>query len=134
MKTTTVKKEIKKRFGSMTKFAILIGVDRYELQKFFAAAEKNMTPERQARLKQLDALAKSTKDKPIATDLTPEICDVIKREIENKYQGGIPEFCERHDFANTSVHQIIKGYRKTITPGIKKMLSILEIEYDKRGT
>lgn len=128
MTTTTLKKTIKDRFGSMAKFAKLINIDRYELQKFFAAADKKMTPERKKRIQELHKLAKGTKDRPVESDLTPEIRTQIREAIEEQF-GGVTEFCEANPKFNVfSVWQIINGRRKTISAAVKKIMTILEIQ------
>ena len=68
MNLKTVQKSIKKKFGTMTKFAELVKIERYDLQKFFAAASKKMTPEREKQLQAIEALVKST---PLTTARRP---------------------------------------------------------------
>lgn len=129
--TTTIqlKSKIKKRFGSMTKFAKLVNMDRYELQKFFAAAEKKMTPEREKRISELMKLAKDTKNIPINSEITEPLRKKIKAAVDDQY-GGVSEFCSKNpDFSVYSVWQIIGGRRKTISATVKKLIQTLKIEH-----
>lgn len=121
-----LKKRIKRKFGSISTFAKLIKTDRYELQKFFAAAEKKLTDERKTRAKQLTDLVKSTKRTATSDELTPEIRQAIKDAIEKQF-GNVPAFCEQKGFNSFSVWQIINGNRKLVTPMVNKMLKILNL-------
>lgn len=127
MTTTSLKTIIKDRFGSLTKFAILIKKDRYELQKFFAAAEKKMTPEREEKLKELEFLALNTENKATSEELTDEIRDRIREEINNR--GGATAFCEKNpEFNVFSVRQAYNGNRIKISPSVRKLMKKLKIK------
>jgi HD-GYP domain-containing protein (c-di-GMP phosphodiesterase class II) len=125
MTTKKLKKVIKERFGSMTKFAALIKVDRYELQKFFAAADKNYTKERKQRVLELHALALNTPVENTDTELTEEIRTALEARIEEL--GGVSKFCEDHpEFSKVSVWHILNGTRKTVNPTVKKLIEITQ--------
>lgn len=128
MTTKQLKKKIKNKFGTLAKFAKLIGREPYDLQKFFAAADKKMTPERLAEMIELNAKVGIIKNNPVSTDLTPELRKKIKETIIEKH-GGVTEFCDTHpDFSAFSVWQMINGRRKTISAAVKKLLNLLEIQ------
>jgi hypothetical protein len=127
MQIKTVKKLIKNKFGTMSKFAELIKIDSYDLQKFFAAASKKMTPEREKYLQTLESLVKTTAAKSRINEISPELRKKIEAGI-NEY-GGVLHFClENPQFNHTSVYHIIQGRRKKITFGVKRLLNILKIE------
>jgi hypothetical protein len=128
MTTTILKTTIKEKFGSMTKFAKLIGMDRYELQKFFAAAEKKMTPEREEKLKKLADQAEKTSNKATEEDMTDALRDRIREEINNR--GGATAFCEANpEFNIFSVRQAYNGNRLKITPAVRKLMKKLKIKH-----
>jgi len=125
--TTQVKQKIKRKFGTLSKFARLVAMDRYELQKLFAATEKNMNEERQKRMVDLFELAERTKASATANELTPKLRKAIKTAIDLEY-GGVEQFCKTNpEFNKFSVWQIVNGYRKNITPAIKKLINTLKI-------
>jgi hypothetical protein len=127
MHIKTVKKLIKNKFGTMSKFAELIKIDGYDLQKFFAAASKKMTPEREKYLEALQALIKSTPAKSRVNEISPELRKKIEEGI--KEYGGALHFCrENPQFNHTSVYHIVQGRRKKITTQVKNLLYILKIE------
>jgi len=107
----------------MTKFAALIKVDRYELQKFFAAADKNYTKERKQRVLELHSLAMNTPVGNTDKELTEEIRTALEARIEEL--GGVSKFCEDHpEFNKVSVWHILNGTRKTINPAVEKLIQI----------
>lgn len=121
-----LKFNIKEKFGSITKFAELVKVERYDLQKFFAAAEKKMTPERQQYLDTLGKLVKFTKVKPLPSELDGPIRKKIAKAIEDF--GGVEYFCQENPrFNPTSVRHIINGTRKRINNSVKSLLTHLKI-------
>lgn len=129
MQIKTVKKLIKNKFGTMSKFAELIKMDGYDLQKFFAASSKKMTPEREKYLQTLQSLVKSTPAKSRVSEISPELRKQIEEGI--KEYGGALHFCrENPQFNHTSVYHIIQGRRKKITTSVKNLLNILKIEYN----
>lgn len=121
-------KIVRKRFGSMTRFAKQANLEYYDLQKLFAASKKKMTPEREKEYAKLIALAKATKNDVTSNDLTQEIRDDIKGNME--VMGGVQKFCEDHPgFNQFSVWQIINGRRKTVNGTVKNLLNILNIPH-----
>jgi hypothetical protein len=110
----------------MTRFAELAKLEYYELQKLFSAWDKKETPERKKRFEELIQLAKDTKNVTTPRDLTLEKRTAIKTAIESA--GGVHKFCEDHpEFNPTSLWQIMKGRRKTVSASVKKLLETLKI-------
>lgn len=127
MTTKGIKAKIKKKFGSLTKFATLAKLDRYQLQKFFAAAEKNMTPERKAYILELDKIANATKVEATKYELSESIRQMISDKLHE--MGGVKKFCTEHPgFSEVSIFQVINGTRKRITDKVQSLIKILNIQ------
>lgn len=134
MQAVELKNFIKNKFGTISKFAVLAKQDQYELQKFFAVAERNTgipgsdkVKAREKRIQSLHKLAEKTKVKPT----TNEIDDATRERIADgvKEFGGIRFFCsENPEFTEESVSHIIVGRRKRLTPMVKKLLKTLKID------
>ncbi len=122
-----VQKSIKVKFGSLTKFAALVKMERYDLQKFFAAAAKKMTPEREKQLDAIKALVKSTKVAKLDNEITNDLRAQITQAIEDF--GGASYFCQENpQFNYTSLNHIMQGRRKRISASVKNLLSTLNIK------
>lgn len=132
MKTETFKKYIKNKFGSMSKFALLVKIDRYEIQKLIAAQEKNPNNEREKQLSEWYQLARKTANKPAGNELTEELRVRLKLTIDAL--GGVGKFVEDNpEFNATSLFHILNGTRKTINAKVKWLLKILNIEISEDG-
>lgn len=118
---------IKRKFGTISKFCRLSGVDRYETQKLFAASNKKMNEERQDLLQQLSKICSFTdKDGNTNKDLTPNLRKLIKAAIDE--QGGVDTFVATNpEFSRTSIFQIIKGRRKFRTAKVNHLIDTLKI-------
>lgn len=123
---------MKERFGSMTRFAKLAGLEYYDLQKLFSASAKKMTPERKQEFKRLIEIAKTTEVEPLTTDLTPALRQLIGERLEEV--GGVGQFCIDHpEFNQFSVWQILNGRRKTVSASVKKLLETLKIQLNEKA-
>lgn len=121
-----LKKLIKHKFGKITTFTSLIGMDHYAFTMLMSASTKNMTDERQEEIQRLAKLVRTTKVEPTKDELTLEIRKRMKQQIDERF-GGIPGFCiDNPAFRPNSVWHIIEGRRKRIGPMVKKILTILE--------
>lgn len=125
-KLKAIRKSIKAKFGSLSKFAALTKTDRYDLQKFFAAAQKKMTPEREQRLFTIESVIAMTKVESLPNELTKDLRKKIEDAIED--YGGVIHFCnENPQFNKTSVFHIIQGRRKKITKQVNELIQTLKI-------
>lgn len=122
MKTATIKKQIKKKFGTISKFAELTGIDRYELQKKFAREDLD---DADARI--LSGLAISVKIVPTDGEIHPEKLERLKTAL-NAF-GGVLKFTEENQgFSRDSVNQILAGRRKRISPVVQQLFDFFKIE------
>ncbi len=122
MSNAGVKNKIKRKFGSLTRFAKLAGIDRYELQKDFA--RKVLSPK---RAKELDRLVTRTKDKSLGNEFTTERLKALRAKIEAA--GGPAKFCEEYPkFSYVSLIQILAGKRKLVSATVRELFEHLQIE------
>jgi hypothetical protein len=119
-----LKKAIRKKFGTFTKFAKLAGLNYYDLKKGFLDAQK---VERQD-LADMEALLN-------ATDGPDEFTLALRKSLQeaiNEY-GGVLMFCMANArFTASTVFQILsqeKESYKRITPTIKRLLDHFNIKY-----
>lgn len=122
MSKAAVKNKIKRKFGSLTRFAKLAGVDRYDLQKDFA--RKTLTPK---RAKELEKLVARTSDKRLANEFTPERLEALRAKIEAA--GGAQKFCDEYRrFSYVSLIQILAGKRKLVSATVRELFDHFKIE------
>jgi len=119
-----LKKEIKKKFGTYSRFAKLANIDYYALKKDVLDAHK---PERQD-LVVIEALMNSTNAPDQFTD---ELRNSLQDAL-NDY-GGVLIFCMANEkFTASTVFAILSGEiesYKRITPTIKQLLDHFNIKY-----
>lgn len=117
-----VYKRIKKKFGSLSKFARLASHDRYELQKIFARKQ----PDREI-LKSLTRIAKETNVVSTAVEISNAHRLQLKEKMEE--HGGPLPFCREYPlFSFDLIFQVMSGKRKRLTPKVKQLFSFLGIE------
>lgn len=122
MKTSTIQKLITHKFGTITKFAKLAKVNRYELQKIFAKEE--VTPDQASWLKNL---ASTTKIDHTDVEIHPEKLELLKKAL-NAF-GGVTRFTATNPrFSRDSVNQILAGRRKRISPVVQDLFDYFYIE------
>jgi len=119
-----LKKKIKEKFGTYSKFCRLAEIDRYDFQKNFLTAGKVSTSDIQV----YDEMVEKTVDKSESPVLTEKQRNRMKKQIERK--GGVIKFCKDNDqFAESSVFQILSGsYGDTVTPTVKELMEILDVK------
>jgi hypothetical protein len=113
--------KIKEKYGSMSKFAKLAKLDRYNLQKLFA--RKVVTPE---DLAIISSLVEDTENKPTKGEITPAQIKALSKAL--KQAGGVIQFVKRNKrFSEVSLYQILDGRRKRITPMVKKLFDHFQL-------
>lgn len=119
MTVEKLKAEIKIKFGTMSKFARIVKIDRYELQKI-------LKRDKAEEIKKINSLAKKKKYKPTGKELTDKQRAALKKAIDKK--GGVLQFCrDNPQFSKDSVFQTINGTRKLMTDKKKELFEFLNI-------
>ncbi len=129
MNSTELKKVIRDKYGSISRFARLIGRDTID----FHNSLKN-----ESNIDDLHDLIKKTENKPIkGRELTPELSDLIRVKIYSNFKNAT-SFHERYpEFSLSWISNVINGKRGGekhnkervyLTPKIKKLCKILLIE------
>jgi ribosome-associated translation inhibitor RaiA len=136
MNADALKTYIKKKFGSLSKFAVLAKIDRYEVQKVIAAAKKNTgkykgtqarAVERGKKIDEFYALAERTPADYSDDEITPALRKLIEKKI--KEFGGIQQFCQEFpQFKYINVYQTMTGERSKLTTSVRELLTTLRIE------
>lgn len=128
MTAQQLKKKIKSKFGTISRFCRIAGLDRYEIQKFFAATAKKMTPEREAYIRKLNEMVLLTSNKGNSNyEITATLRKKIKKAIEDK--GGVINFCsDNQEFSQFSIWQIMSGKRKRRTKKVNQLINKLNIK------
>jgi hypothetical protein len=114
--------QIKEKFGSLSRFAVLSKYPRMELQKYFS--RKSDDDEQTIKISHL---VERTAVKPTQTDITPEKIKSLHKALNEA--GGVRQFCKKSKgrFAEKSVYQILDGRRKRITPKVQDLLTRLGV-------
>jgi hypothetical protein len=116
-----LKRQIKVKFGSQSKFARLAGIDRYDLQKLFARKDEDHDV-----VQEIWGICQSTANTGESTDLNQAVILRLSKAI--KKAGGVYRFAKDNpEFAEKSVYQILSGKRKRITPNVTKLLQHFEL-------
>lgn len=124
-----VKVAIKDKFGSITKFCQLAGIDWQDLNRFFSAAAKKMTPEREKYLAALAGLVRTTRVRAVETEMDTKLRKKIMAAVEE--YGGATYFCQENpQFNATSLRHIMNGRRKKINGTVRDLLKTLNIKID----
>jgi hypothetical protein len=113
--------KIKKKFGSLSAFAEIAGLDRYELQKHFARKkpDENITWS-------LNNKCLVLKPRTRKGEISPKQLKSLKRAINES--GGVLAFTrENSEYSKDSIFQILSGKRKRMTPKVKKLFSHFEL-------
>lgn len=123
MTTQTVKNQIKKKFGTVAKFAKLADLDYYDLQKIFYSGDP-------------DKLFEVSK-KIMSIEVEPtdgEINDVQREKLKAKMDkaGGVIAFCrDNPKYSRVTIFQILSGHRKRLAPKVVELFTELKIKmYD----
>lgn len=121
IKEITSKKEkvhqsIVDKFGTMSRFARLAKIDRYQLQKLFARQQDDTL-----ELAKISVLVKTTPLKPSEGEITARQIKALHKALNES--GGVVAFCRANEeFPEQSVFGILAGKRVRITPKVRKLL------------
>jgi hypothetical protein len=112
---------IRKKFGTLTRFARLTRFDRYELQKIFARQAGD-----QDLLKKLNVLVETTEAQASAVDISDEQRNKLKEIFAEK---SVAEFCrENPKFKEDLIFQVMWGRRKRINQRVWELFTHLNIK------
>lgn len=115
MNALSVKKKIKKKFGSMSNFARLAGYNRYDLQVRFASPAKH-----RKFIAQIDREASSLKAEKKDGAILPVKLELLKTALMSS--GGVVAFCrDNSQFSDRTVFQILQGRRKRMSPVVEQL-------------
>lgn len=120
-----LKREIKKKFGSITKFSKLSKIDRYVLQLFFA------TPKPDSGLTEsFYEAVKNTENTFLCTEISDQQREQMRIKIMEQY-GSVYAFCkENKQFSRKSVYTVLNKYKR-VTPMVKEIFTTLGIDFLK---
>ena len=104
MTRESIKKKIKKHFGTYSKFCKLAKIDRYHFQRDFLQASEVSAMD----MADIDGLVASLKDQVVnPTELRSKLGGLRKAL---KASGGVPAFCKANpDFKQGSVNGALYG-------------------------
>ncbi len=127
MNLLEVKKRIKKKFGTMSNFARIAKIDRYDLQKKMAMVAYNPSSKESRLILSRIVLESSVLKVPNrGAQIPPEKLKSLIIEI--KKSGGVNAFCaENPKFSSRSVFQILQGRRRKMSPGVQALFDHFKI-------
>lgn len=122
MTTEQVKNKIKTKFGSISRFARIANLDRYELQKLFGRTNPNIKD-----LQKVLKLAQGSQMKTSGKEISPEQVAALKQALEE--YGGVIKFSRDHpEFGHkVSIFQILSGHRKRTTDKVRELFTHFKI-------
>lgn len=106
--------EIFKKYKTISRFARLADIDRYELQKILGTDSTF-----ELHMKRIIVLIKRTPVKITSNEVDPKKMARVKRMIAE--QGGMAEFCRVNEFNYHTVRQILQGRRKLMSPVVTRL-------------
>lgn len=129
MKRDNLKNAIKEKFGTITRFAELAGIDRYELQKAFMSFYLDKSPYKE--LRELAAeKCKEIDPEAVGVFLSDEMIASLRKAITDS--GGLKELVKQFEgqegFSRTNIYDILSGgrrggkYKVGMTPTIGKLI------------
>jgi hypothetical protein len=109
------------KFKSISKFSRLAGIDRYEIQKFFARKEVD-----EVFMATLNDAVGKVKLKFEDGEITDRKIKALKTAV--KKFGGVAEFVRQNpEFAVKSIYQIMQGRRSRMTEQVQKLFERLDL-------
>lgn len=127
MSIEELKKKIKSKFRTVSRFCKIADLDRKEMQDFFQSCRNKMTKDKQVRLDKYYSIVVNTSNGDSEKDLTVSLRKQIKVKIRN--MGGVQAFVDANpEFNLNSIYQIINGNRKTINQTVKDLMTKLYLK------
>lgn len=126
MTKDTLKRLIRRNYGTLSNFARKNALNRYELQKTFA---RKVIPTKEAA--NLVIMASRTNDQSGGDKIPADKLEALRNEIYA--MGGVESFCtiadtEGIDFSRASVFQVLQGKRMKTAKCVKNLFKYFEIE------
>lgn len=126
MTRDTVKKKIKVKFGTYSRFVLIAELDRYEFQRDFLEANR-------VDKKEIERISKLCDELEVDEDprmIHPSQVKDFRAAID-KF-GGVKTFVDKYgkqfEFSEMSVRQIMAGDRLMITKKIRSMFNLIGIK------
>lgn len=127
-----LKSQIKKKHGSLARFAKLLGQevdDRgyCELAAFFAACRKKITPEREREIARLRVKCDKISTTKVPAD-EMSLADLVKLKRQIDLSGGVAKVAEQsRAMSAQSIWQILDGTRYKKTKAVIKLFKHLQL-------
>lgn len=122
MTKEVIKDKIKTKFGTISNFARLAGLDRYRLQIIFA---KGTTPPKD-ELKAIWDKYNELKPKETGDLIDREKLELLKMYIDQR--GGVYKFCQDNPaYPQNQVYPLIAGKRKRNSALVKSLFEFFKI-------
>lgn len=104
MTRESIKKKIKKHFGTYSKFCKMAGIDRYHFQRDFLQASEVSDMD----MADIDGLVASLRDQVVTPTKLRSKLEGLRKAL--KASGGVPAFCAANpDFKQGSVNGALYG-------------------------
>lgn len=119
MKVTTVKTAIQKKFGSISRFAKLSGMDRYKLQILFSVKHPD-----EKKLREVMQVCRQTENLSLPGEMSDQLIELISSRIAQK--GGPYKFCKDNpEFSCRWIRKIVNGQAKRSSKVIDALMDKL---------
>jgi hypothetical protein len=119
-----IKQKIIKKYGTVSRFCRLSGIDRKTIQNYFdkGMGKQDMSMRWQAFELVLWSTVKGTSNEVEDIVITEKDRNRLRSAIVRDYNGKVQLFADVHGFDYTNVQQVLSGFRKRKTGIVKTIL------------
>ncbi len=115
-----LKADIREKFRTMSRFARMAKIDRYELQKIFARTYNDK------EVRKLQRLYHKIQPRAVNGEISEKQREALRLAIF--MAGGVTAFVrENPEFSKVSIFQIMGGQRRLMTKNVEKLFQKLKI-------
>lgn len=120
-----LKKEIDRKYGGLSRFGRLSGLNRYEVQKILVRKYPTLADLQMIKKAILNTPANGHDPEAVTKELVARLNEAIKRH------GGVQSFCrlfpeyQPHD---GTIYSTLRGERKIITPFFRSLCETLKVK------
>lgn len=123
MTKDALKEKIKKKFGTISNFSRVAGLDRYRLQIVF---NKNTKPTKE-ELEAIHQACKDNKAKETGDLIDPGKLEQLKARMTE--YGGVYKFCKDYpNYQYDPIYKLISGKKKRNSDLVKRLFDHFEIQ------